>query len=305
MIKIEWIEVPSGEFTVGLTTEQKADFRQRLYEVYGIGELDSALRRWVENTLNKSLSEFTPEEDQIWNQLALEDDSSALRYHFACLDLRNIQDAKVISLPTFYIARFPITYAQADIFYQSSLAKAVGWDKRRGVVDYKPPDRPEQFTYWEEADALAHWLGGRLPIVVEWEKAARGADGRLYPWGNEWDPAAGNFGTPECRQGGDPEKREDRVTAVDAYPEGASPYGVMDMVGNLGEWTATIPAWRNAHAPMYMGYHPKDMPGKAQWFWALPVHRSPGTFNWFWYVGCRPILTGWGRQLWPGYRAGL
>jgi formylglycine-generating enzyme required for sulfatase activity len=118
------------------------------------------------------------------------------------------------------------------------------------------------FMLWEQAAALAHWLGGRLPTPLEWEKAARGSDGRLYPWGDQWQPGAGHFGMSECRHGGDPAKRRGRVTVVDAYPEGVSPYRVMDMVGNLGEWCALT----EENQVGYMGYSTKEMPRHNQWF---------------------------------------
>jgi formylglycine-generating enzyme required for sulfatase activity len=302
MVKIEWVEIPAGKFVIGLTAAQKVDIQNRLYETYGIGELSPALRQWVESTLEKHLSAFTAEEERILMQQGREEYSSALWHREAWWALKSIPGEQTMSLATFYIARFPITHAQADVFYQSTLARRMGWDKERGSVEHEPPDRPEQFAWWNEAEAPAHWLGGRLPTVAEWEKAARGTDGRLYPWGNEWNPAAGNFGTPECRKGDDPDKRKGMVTAVDAYPEGASPYGVMDMVGNLAEWTAL-----DLHnSPDIMGYSNKEMPYHNQWFWALAVHHRPGTVNqWNWYIGCRPVLAEWGRRLWPGYRPEL
>jgi len=294
MIRIEWIEIPAGKFISGLTTEQRTMIERDLYEGYGIGNLDSTLRRWVEDTLKKPMAEYTPGEKQIWKQEALREYSPLLEYQRAWHALQRIPDAKSRDLPVFYIARFPITYAQVG----SALAEKMGWRKENVIQE---PDRPAMFAYWEQAEALAHWLGGRLPIPLEWEKAARGTDGRLYPWGDEWNPGAGNFGTPECRQGGDPKKRRGIVTAVDAYPEGASPYGVMDMVGNLGEWLALT----EDNQIGYMGYSIKELSYYNTWFWALPVHRRGATRDWLWYVGCRPVLTEWSRRLWPGYRPEL
>ena len=230
-------------------------------------------------------------------------DSATLRYRDAMWALGRIPKARTRWLPTFYVARFPITHAQADPFYDAAVAKGLRWDKKkRPMGSHEAQDRPEMFMLWEQAQALAHWLGGRLPTPVEWEKVARGTDGRLYPWGDAWKPGAGHFRTSEAHQGGDPKKRTERLTAVDAYPEGASPYGVMDMVGNLGEWHA----FTEENDIGYMGYSIKEMPRRAPWFWALPLHRRASTRRqWMWYVGCRPVLETWGRHLWPGYRPEL
>jgi formylglycine-generating enzyme required for sulfatase activity len=137
-------------------------------------------------------------------------------------------------LPDYYMAKTPVTQAQYATFVQ-----AAGYRSPTRRENGQPPpdkqDHPVVYVSWDDAVAYCHWLSKttglvyRLPTEAEWEKAARGTDGRIYPWGNQWDGRRCN--TPE---GG-----LNDTTPVGTYPDGASPYGLLDMVGNVWEWCAT------------------------------------------------------------------
>jgi len=92
-------------------------------------------------------------------------------------------------------------------------------------------DHPVVEITWFGAQAYCLWAGRRLPTEAEWEKAAHGEDGRIYPWGDEFDCSKGNFDGDDC-------DGYNRTAPVGSFPAGASPYNVLDMAGNVGEWVA-------------------------------------------------------------------
>jgi formylglycine-generating enzyme required for sulfatase activity len=105
-------------------------------------------------------------------------------------------------------------------------------------------DHPVVWVDWYQVEAYSEWAWGRLPTEAEWEKAARGTDGRIYPWENDFDGNRLNFCDSNCSyEDTKDDSYDDGYTytaPVGSYPAGASPYGALDMAGNVWEWTSTL-----------------------------------------------------------------
>jgi len=132
-----------------------------------------------------------------------------------------------VFLNAFYIDKYEVTNAQYKLFMD-----ATGYKAPRNWRDgkFNQPEQPVVGVSWDYAVAYAKWAGKRLPTEAEWEKAARGTDGRIYPWGNEWDIS-------KCNSKGVGDGYE-YTSPVGSFPAGASPYGLMDMAGNTRELCA-------------------------------------------------------------------
>jgi formylglycine-generating enzyme required for sulfatase activity len=130
---------------------------------------------------------------------------------------------RVVEIDAFELSRTPVTNTEYAAFVaESGAAPPPHWPA--------PLDHPVTFVDWHEASAFCAWAGGRLPTEAEWEKGARGTDARAYPWGDDEDASRAAIGSG--LKNGTP-------APVGSYPDGASPYGLLDMAGNVWEWTAS------------------------------------------------------------------
>jgi formylglycine-generating enzyme required for sulfatase activity/energy-coupling factor transporter ATP-binding protein EcfA2 len=155
------------------------------------------------------------------------------------------QPHHTVALPHYYIARYPVTVAQFRAFVEHSGHQPDDERSLQGLANH-----PVTFVTWHDALAYCRWLTERiqrgdgipeavaqqaqkegwevrLPSEAEWEKAARGSEGQIYPWGNDWREDHAN-----TRETG-----MNSLSAVGSFPQGVSPYGCLDMAGNVWEWT--------------------------------------------------------------------
>ncbi|MDT8070621.1 MAG: SUMF1/EgtB/PvdO family nonheme iron enzyme [Terriglobia bacterium] len=190
---------PAKAATAGMIKIPEADF---LFRVNGIE---------IEGMNDEGVDVQYPWED------------SARRYH-----------EHQIHVKSFWIDKYPVTNAEFKHFldathYHPEDDHNFLRDWRNGTYPAGAGNEPVVWVSLEDARAYAKWAGKRLPHEWEWQYAAQGLDGRTYPWGNSWDPKA----VPEQDTG----RTMAMAADVDAHPQGQSQFGVMDMVGNVWQWT--------------------------------------------------------------------
>jgi serine/threonine-protein kinase len=136
-----------------------------------------------------------------------------------------------VTLDTFWIDQTEVTNHMYALCVQTGVCQPPKQSKSSTRTDYytdaQYEDYPVIYVHWNHANTYCKWADARLPSEAEWEKAARGPDGRTYPWGEGIDQTYANY-----------DNNVGDTTRVGSYPTGGSPYGALDMAGNVMEWVA-------------------------------------------------------------------
>ena len=202
-----------------------------LHNNFAVSEVSSAAQQvlatveWVLIPEGTFLMGSTPEDAKA----AYEDAklrSSMLEQHTFDAELPRHQ----VYLSTYEISRYEITNAQYRAFVEATNRPAPrGHNGEATWADetLNSDTQPVVGVTWFDAQAFAEWIGGSLPTEAQWERAARGAEGRIYPWGNT---------PPKARQHANFARRYNRPVPVGQFPKGESPNGIADLAGNVWEW---------------------------------------------------------------------
>jgi formylglycine-generating enzyme required for sulfatase activity len=212
--------------------------------------------------------------------------------------------AHPVELSGYWIGVYAVTNAQYLKFVEETGHAAPGkmdygtrvW--RKGQYAAEKADHPVVGVSWEDSVAYAAWAGCELATEAQWEKAARGLQGLVYPWGNEWDAS-------KCRYAGN--RGDEETCRVHGYPEGASGYGTYNQSGNVWEWCADWYDWK------YYRNSPKRDPqgpdegqtrvyrGGSWWYLSSVKFRAADRYGYFpafrgYYLGLRLVRNATGNN---------
>ena len=202
-----------------------------LYTNSAVSEVNDAAQQvlttigWVSIPEGTFLMGSTPEEAKV----AYEDAklrSSMLEQHTFHAELPR----HPVYLSAYEISRYEITNAQYRAFVEATnrpTPRGHSGEKTWADETLNGDTQPVVGVTWFDAQAFAEWIGGSLPTEAQWERAARGAEGRTYPWGNT---------PPKARQHANFARRYNRPIPVGQFPKGESPNGIADLAGNVWEW---------------------------------------------------------------------
>ena len=212
-----------------------------------------------------------------------------------------------VYLDAYYISKYEVTNAEYYEFWKLQAASP------QKVSQHTPenfthlpqigdwPARAKQFPNhpvvgisWHDANAYAAWKGMRLPTEAEWEKAARGYTDRIWPWGNAMEPHANTAANDDGY--------ENRLAPVGSFPKGKSYYGVMDMAGNVWEWTADwysdVYYWSSSQAAAKRPKKNPTGPDVGSWrvirggSWIDKIARCSTTFRFYFYPNLKTSFVG-------------
>ena len=138
----------------------------------------------------------------------------------------NGKSSRLVTLESFYIDKHEVTNREFEEYATAVAARQRPANWRNGTYPPEEADSPVSYVTLGNAKAYAEWRGMEIPTEEQWEAAARGLDGKRWPWGNEYQENGGNIDS-------------DGVKRIGSFPHGVSPSGALDMAGNVWEWTVT------------------------------------------------------------------